>query len=275
MRIAPVVLAALCSSAASAQCKKERALTKPEQAFFAKTKALAKALPAAPSGWELHPEEVAAPPKLCSDVDAMFKKGETRLNLVSETEYRDPADRSAKQEAASKQGAATADETKKLAELQKKGAKMDAGMALAAVQADQQKLAQAQIDRMNKAIHEAGLDAEARIRVSLNPESESSTGCGVQKSLAATKVDGATYAFTGTCDFSSNPQEPEAGVLLLFGGWSQKLDGATLEATPTYEPKKPHTVVQAISVVITGDGKRADELLKGVDVKAIAAMVGK
>ncbi len=275
MRIAPVVIAALCCSAAYAQCKKERALTKAEQGFYAKTKALAKALPTAPSGWQLHPEEVAAPAKLCTDVDAMFKKGETRLNLVAETEYRDPADRSAKQEAAAKQGAATADETKKQAELEKKASKMDAGMALAAVQADQQKLSQAQVDRMNRAMHEAGLDAEARIRVSLNPESESSTGCGYQKTLAPLKVEGATYAFAGTCDFSSNPQEPEGGVLLLFGGWSQKVDGATLEATPTYEPKKSHTVLQSMSVVISGDGKRPDELLKGVDVKALAGMIGK
>jgi hypothetical protein len=277
MRNAFTVVALLCCSSAFAQgeCKKERPLTKPEQAFFEKAKASAKALPAAPKGWEQHPEEITAPAKLCTDADPMFKKGQARLNVVAETEYRDTADRTAKMEAASKAGQPTADETKKGAELTKKMGKTDGGAALQTLEADQQKLMQAQLDRGNKAMHEAGLDGEARVRISFNPVSESSTGCGYQKAIAPLKIEGVTHAFAGTCDFSSNPQEPEAGVLLLFGAWTQKTDGSALEATPNFDAKKPHSVVQAMSVLITGDAQRPEELLKGIDVKALAALVGK
>lgn len=273
MKIAFTAICLCCTAALAQECKKERPLTKPELAFYEKAKSSAKALPAPPKGWEQHPEEIAVPAKLCADADPMFKKGQARLNLVAETEYREPTDRSAKIEAAVKAGQPTADETKKSAELAKKMLKTDGGAEVA--QAEHQKLTQAQADRGNKAMHEAGLDGEARIRISLNPTSESSTGCGYQKSVEPLKVEGATHAFAGSCDFSANPQEPEGGVLLLFGPWTQKADGAALEATPTFDLKKPHTSVQAVSVLITGDGKRPDELLKAVDVKALAALVGK
>jgi len=277
MRIAFAVTVCLCANAALAdgECRKERPLTRPELAFYEKAKSSAKALPAVPKGWEQHPEEILAPAKLCTNVDPLFKQGEARLSLVAETEYRDPADRSAKLDAAMKAGLPTADETKKAAELAKKLAKTDGGPALLAAQAEQQKLADAQAARGNKAIHEARLDSEARVRISLNPMSESSTGCGYQSTVAPLKVEGASFAFAGSCDFSSNPQEPEAGVLLLFGPWTQKADATGLEAAPAYDPKKPHTAIQAVSVLITGDGKRPDELLKGIDVKALAALIGK
>ena len=277
MRIASAMVVCLgcCAALAQGECKKERALSKPEQAFFAKAKGLAKLVPAAPAGWEQHPEEVAAPAKLCTDVDPMFKKGQARLNLVSETEYRDPTDRSAKKDAALKAGEPTADETRKSAELAKKLNRTDGGATLQAGLAEQQKLLQAQLDRGNKAMHEAGRDGEARVRVSFNPEMQSSTGCGYQLTVAALKVDGAPQAFAGTCEVMSNPQEPEGGVLLLFGTWAAKAEGSTLEASPTYDAKKAHTVVQAMSVLITGDNKRPEELLKSVDVKALAALVGK
>ena len=276
MKTAIAVIAALCSASAPAQdCKKERALTKAELAFFRQAKGSAKALPAAPKGWEQHPEEIVAPAKLCTDADPLFKKGAARLNVVAETEYRDTADRAPKMDAAVKAAQPTADETKKALELTKRLEKADGGAAAAALQADQLKLAQALLERGNKAIHEAGLDGEARIRISFNPASETSTGCGYQKAVSPSKVDGAAHAFIGACDFSSNPQEPEGGVLLLLGAWTQKADDATIEASPAYDMKKPHTVVQAISVLITGDGQRPHELLKAVDVKALAALVGK
>ena len=138
-----------------------------------------------------------------------------------------------------------------------------------------QKLVQTQLERGNKALHEAGLDGEARIRISFNPTSETSTGCGYQRVVAPLKVDGAAQAYSGGCDFSSNPQDPEGGVLLLFGTWTQKTDDVSIEATATYDLKKPHTVVQAMSVLIIGDGKRPEELLKGIDVKGLAKLVGK
>lgn len=260
---------------ADGECKKERALTKPELAFFEKAKGLTKALPAAPKGWEQHPEEVTAPAKLCTDGDALFKKGAARLSLTTETEYRDPADRGAKLEAAMKAGLPTDAEAKAAAELPKKLQKTDGGTATLALLAEQQKVGAAQLERGNKAIHAAGLDSAARIRVSFNPESESSTGCGVQKVVAAVKLDGVPQAFSGSCDFSSNPQEPEAGILLLFGTWTAKAEDTTLTATATYDLKKPHTVVQAMSVTITGDGQRPEELLKAIDLKALAALVGK
>lgn len=276
MRIACLVVVCFSSAAlAQTECKKERALTKPEQAFYEKAKGSAKSLPAAPKGWEQHPEEIAAPAKLCADADPMFKKGQARLNLVAETEYRDTSDRSAKIDAAVKTGQPTADETKKAADLAKKMAKSDGGFELQSVQGENQMLIQAQADRGNKAMHEAGLDQAARIRISFNPVDETSTGCGYQKALTPMKVEGATAAFAGSCDFSSNPQEAEGGVLLLFGPWTQKVDATTILATPTFDLKKPHTTVQAVSVLITGDGKRPDALLKGVDVKALAALVGK
>lgn len=276
MRIALTLACLSCSAAlAQGECKKERPLTKPELAFYEKAKSSAKALPPAPKGWEQHPEEIAVPAKLCTDVDPMFKKGEARLNLVAETEYRDTTDRSAKMEAASKAGQPTPDETKKGAELAKKMVKSDGGADLAKFQAEHQALLTAQGERGNKAMHEAGLDGEARIRISFNPASESSTGCGYQKAVLPTKIEGVAHAFVGACDFSSNPQEPEGGTLLLFGKWNQKADATTIEATPAYDLKKPHTVVQAVSVMITGDGKRPEELLKLIDVKALAALVGK
>jgi hypothetical protein len=277
MRTAVAVLACLCCTAAAAQgeCKKERALTKPEQAFFDRAKSTAKALPAAPQGWEQHPEDITPPAKLCADADPMFKKGEARLNVVTETEYRDPADRSAKQQESTKAGQPTADETKRSAELAKKMVKSDGGADLQTLQAEHQKLLQAQTDRVNQAMHAAGLDGEARIRISINPAGESSTGCGTQKAVQPIEVPGAAHAFSGACDFSSNPQEPEAGVLLLFGKWTQKSDATTIEAVPAFDLKKSHTVIQAVSVLITGDGKRPDELMKGLNVKAIAALIGK
>lgn len=275
MKIALAALTSLACATALAQsdCKKERPLTRPELAFFERAKGSAKALPAAPRGWEQHPEEIAAPAKLCSDADPMFKKGAARLNVVAETEYRDTSDRTARMDAAAKAAQPSADETKRAVELSKKLAKTDGGAQLAQLHADQQKLAQAQLERGNKAIHEAGLDGEARIRISFNPESESSTGCGYQKSVSPSKVDGAVHAFVGTCDFSSNPQEPEGGVLLLLGAWTQTSDAMAITATPTYDPKKPHTAVQAISVLITGDGPRPEELLKAIDVKALGALI--
>lgn len=277
MRIALGLTVCLCSTAALAQteCKKERALTRPELAFFEKAKGITKALPAAPSGWEQHPEEIAVPPKLCSDADPLFKKGLARLNLVAETEYRDPTDRSAKIEAATRANQPTADEAKRSSELARKMSKSDGGADLQTFQAEHQQIVQAQAGRVSKAMHEAGFDGEARIRISFNPVSESSTGCGYQKLVVPLKVEGTTQAFAGTCDFSSNPQEPEGGVLLLFGPWNQKTDDTTIEVAPKFDLKKPHTVVQAISVLITGDNKRPEELLKGINVKAIAALIGK
>ena len=69
----------------------------------------------------------------------------------------------------------------------------------------------------------------------------------------------------------SNPQEPEGGVLLLFGKWAPTSDVTSLQATATFDLKKPHTVVQAMSVLTMGDATRPEELLKGVDVKALSA----
>ena len=270
---------ALCLFSAAApadgECKKERALAKPEAAFFEKAKGLTKALPAAPKGWEQHPEEVVAPAKLCTDSDPLFKKGAARLSVTTETEYRDPADRSAQMELAIKLSGPTAEEAKAAAELTKKLQKTDGGAATQALLDQQAKAAQAQAERASKAQHTAGLDSAARIRITFNPESESSTGCGQQKTVAALKVEGVPQAFSGACDFASNPQEPEAGILLLFGTWAAKAEGGALTATATYDLKKPHTVVQAMSISITGDGARAEELLKGLDLKALAALVGK
>lgn len=276
MRFTLVAAAATltCATAlAQSDCKKERALSKPELAFFERAKGSARALPPAPKGWEQHPEEISTPGKLCTDGDPLFKNGQARLNVVAETEYRDTSDRTAKLDAAARAAQPSADETKRALELSKKLGKTDGGAQLTQLQADQQKLAQVQLERGNKAIHEAGLDGEARIRISFNPEGESSTGCGYQKTVSPSKVEGAVHAFVGTCDFSSNPQEPEGGVLLLLGSWSPKVDGAAIAATPSYDLKKPHTAVQAISVLITGDGPRPEELLKAVDVKALAALI--
>ena len=58
----------------------ERPLSKPELGFYEKAKALVKGLPAAPKGWEVHPEEVTPPAKLCTESDALFKKGGMSLN---------------------------------------------------------------------------------------------------------------------------------------------------------------------------------------------------
>ena len=275
MRFAIAACLVCTAALAQTECKKERPLAKAEQAFYEKAKSAAKALPAPPTGWEQHPEEIVAPAKLCTDVDPMFKKGLARLNLVAETEYRDPTDRAGKIDAAVKAGEPSADETKKRSEVAKKMVKSDGGAELQTLQAEHQKLVQTQLDRGNKAMHEAGLDANARIRISFNPVSETSTGCGVQKALAPLKVPGATQAFAGGCDFSSSPQEPEGGVLLLFGPWTVKTEDTMIEATPAFDLKKPHTVIQAISVLVIGDGTRPDELLKGINVKAIAALVGK
>ncbi len=272
-----ICVATLCCTAAFAQseCKKDRALTLPEQGFFETAKKSAKALPAAPKGWEQHLEEITAPTKLCAEADPLFKTGQARLNLVAETEYRDLADRKAKMDAALKAGLPTAGETKKVAELTKKALKVDGGTGSQALAAEQQKIVQAQLDRNNKAMRAAGLDSEARIRISFNPAGESGTGCGYQKDVAPLQVEGTMGAFLGKCDVSSNPQDPESGVLLLFGQWTHKSDGTMVEATPVFDAKKPPSTVQAVSVVITADGKRADELLKAFDVKAVAALIGK
>ena len=98
---------------------------------------------------------------------------------------------------------------------------------------------------------------------------------GASNRLTSRNVAGAAHTFSGLCDFSSNPQEPEAGILLLFGKWTQKSDATSVEATPAFDAKKPHTVIQAISVLITGDGVRPGEMMKGVNLKAIAALIGK
>ncbi len=272
---------AVCLSSAVAfaqgDCKKERVLSKPELGFYEKSKGLAKALPPAPKGWEVHPEEVAAPAKLCTDADALYKKGGARLSVVAETEYRDPTDRSAKMDAAVRAGQATPEETKAAAETAKKLAKTDGGAAAVPLLAEQAKVAQAQLDRGNKAMRAAAFDAEARIRISLNPEGESSTGCSnmIAVSVFPAKPEGPSHAFLGVCDGASNPQEPESGLLLLYGTWDAKAEGNVLTATPKYDPKKPHTAVQAMSVLVTADGKRADELMQGVNLKALAAVVGK
>ena len=70
----------------------------------------------------------------------MFKKGQVRLSLVAETEYRDSADRSAKKDAAAAAGQPTADEAKKSSELAKKMVKSDGGADLMTFQAEHQKL---------------------------------------------------------------------------------------------------------------------------------------
>ncbi len=277
MRIAVATIVCLLSTAALAQveCKKERALTRLEQTFFERANGTIKALPAAPQGWAQHPEEVTAPAKLCTDVDPMFKKGLARLSVAAETEYLDPTDRTAAIDAAAKASQPTADETKKSGEVAKKLAKADGGSELARLQGESQKLILAQADRGTLLMHQAGLDAQARIRITFNPVSESSTGCGNQKTVTAMHIDGVGHAYSGNCDFSSNSGEPESGVLLLFGQWTEKLEGSTLEAAPAFDLKKAPHIVQAISVLITGDGKRPEELLKGLNVKALAALVGK
>ena len=279
-----VTLTLGCSLVAHADgdCKKERPPTKAELAFYDRAKSSAKALPAAPEGWAQHPEEITAPAKLCADADPMLKKGEARFNVVAETEYRDNADHTSKIELAMKFGTPSAEEAKKAAELNKKidGLRKlppDAGAAaqIVAAQTELLKISTGQTERVNLALREASHDGQARIRVSFNPASENSTGCGSQKTVVATKLEAVAQAFSGTCDLSSSPQESENGVLLLFGPWKVKSDASALEATSTFDPKKPAPMVQTLSVVIIGDGQRPEQLLKGLDVKALAALVGK
>jgi hypothetical protein len=278
--VAALVVAGLVH--AQGECKKERPLSKAELGFYERVKGSAKALPPAPKDRAVHPEEVTVPEKLCADVDPLFKKGQARFSVVTETEYRDPVDRTAKLDLAIKLGQPTAEEARKTAELTKKLEALgkqpaDAGSApaIVAAQAELLKVSAGQTERMNLAIHEAGLDAQSRVRVSFNPDSENTTGCGNQKTLVATKIDGAAQAFAGTCDVSSNPQESERGLLLLFGPWKVTAGPSTLEATSAFDAKKPHSAVQTVSVVISGDGSRPDELLKSLDVKALAALIGK
>jgi hypothetical protein len=266
---------------ADGDCKKERPLSKAEQGFYDRAKALVKGLPPAPVGWQMYPEEIVPPEKLCADADPMLKKGDARFNLAGETEYRSSVDNAAKVELAMKLGTPSAEEAKKANDLNKK---IDALLKLPpdanAVGAWQtahdelMKITSAQAARVSTALREATVDTQARIRISLNPANETSTGCNVQKSVGDLKVAGA-QAFSGTCDLASAPQDSDTGLLLLFGKWTVKNEAGNFEATPAYDPKKPASAVQAMSVLIIGDGKRPEGLLGKLDIKALAAAVGK
>jgi hypothetical protein len=107
-------------------------------------------------------------------------------------------------------------------------------------------------------------DSEASIRVSLNDnEAELLNGEPVS-------VRGAAFALRREGERTGATVWKEGRTLILYGGWQQKQEN-TFRAGVEQPPFAPKA--KTVKILVMGDKKRVEQLLKKMDVKAILSLM--